>query len=146
MGRLCRLTLPFATRGLGPGSNAPQASPLTVNSVDFSRSNVVTNSCSSSSNTCSNNLPKLEPNSCLKCMYTNADSLRNKMSELKTLVWSKKPHIIAITEAKPKHCRDLCVEDFVLEGYNFYHTNIDKALGRGIVLFVQNFSNITVKT
>jgi len=38
-------------------------------------------------------------------MYTNADNVLNKKDELKLLIdaQQKKPHIIAITEAKPKN-------------------------------------------
>ena len=142
MGRSCRLPLPFATRGRGPGSNATQACSSHVNSVAFSCSNVSSNICSPHFNTRSNNVPNPKHSSCLKCMYTNADSLRNKMSELKSVVLKENPHIIAVTEAKPKHFRDLCEEDFILEGYNFYHTNIDMALGRGILIYVHKSLNV----
>ena len=41
----------------------------------------------------------------IKCMYTNADTLTNKMPELKTLVKDTQPSVIAITEVIPKNYR-----------------------------------------
>ena len=38
----------------------------------------------------------------LKCMYTNADSIANKWSELETLVCIHQPDIIGITEIFPQ--------------------------------------------
>ena len=38
----------------------------------------------------------------LKCMYTNADSVANKWSELETLAYIHQPDIIGITEISPK--------------------------------------------
>jgi hypothetical protein len=43
----------------------------------------------------------------LCCMYTNADSLSNKMTELKTIVCLERPHVIAVTEVKPKNLETL---------------------------------------
>ena len=39
----------------------------------------------------------------IKCMYTNADTLTNKMPELKALVKDIQPSVIAITEVIPKN-------------------------------------------
>ena len=38
----------------------------------------------------------------LRCMYTNADSLHNKLPELAAEITVRKPDIILITEVKPK--------------------------------------------
>ena len=38
----------------------------------------------------------------MKCMYTNADNLMNKRSELLAIIEASKPDIIAITETLPK--------------------------------------------
>ena len=43
--------------------------------------------------------------SSIKCLYTNADTLTNKMPELKVLIEEHKPLIIAITEVIPKKFR-----------------------------------------
>ena len=38
----------------------------------------------------------------IQCLYTNADTLTNKMPELKALIQDHKPSVIAITEVTPK--------------------------------------------
>ena len=38
----------------------------------------------------------------IKCIYTNADQLRNKLDELKLRASENPPGIIGITEVKPK--------------------------------------------
>ena len=62
----------------------------------------------------------------LKCLYTNADNLTNKLNELRTLCQQHKPHIIAITEITPKNCKQTISESiFKIKGYNTWH-NLDK--------------------
>ena len=39
----------------------------------------------------------------LNCFYTNADQLRNKMSELTLRVRNEKPMVVGVTEVKPKN-------------------------------------------
>jgi hypothetical protein len=39
----------------------------------------------------------------LRCSYTNADQLKNKMKELEVRMRDYKPHILGITEVKPKN-------------------------------------------
>ena len=41
----------------------------------------------------------------IHCMYTNADQLSNKITELELRVQEHLPHIIGITEVKPKNSR-----------------------------------------
>jgi len=56
-------------------------------------------------------------------MYTNADSLLNKMTELQGIVncQDKKPHIIAITEVKPKTSSvQNLPSEYKFEGYNVF--------------------------
>ena len=74
----------------------------------------------------------------LKCIYTNADSLSNKMNELRSLVYLEKPHIIAITEVKPKNYKDITLTDFNLEGYEIHSVNVTKRQGRGIIIYAHN--------
>jgi hypothetical protein len=71
----------------------------------------------------------------LKCVYTNADSLSNKMTELKTIAIIEKPHVIAVTEVKPKNYRDITLEDFTLEGYETHSLNVTSRVGRGIIIY-----------
>ena len=71
----------------------------------------------------------------IKCMYTNADSLMNKLSELKSQVTQSQPMIIGITEMKPKKCRFNIVPcELQLEGYELF-SNLEKD-GRGICLYI----------
>ena len=71
----------------------------------------------------------------INCMYTNADSLMNKLSELKAQVTQSQPMIIGITEVKPKKCRFNIVPcELQLEGYELF-SNLEKD-GRGICLYI----------
>ena len=76
--------------------------------------------------------------STLKCIYTNADSLSNKMTELKTLVKYEKPHIIAVTEVKPKNFKEILKADFILKDYEIHESNVLNRVGRGIIIYVHN--------
>jgi len=70
-------------------------------------------------------------------MYTNADSLLNKMTELHGIVncQDKKPHIIAITEVKPKTPSVQSLpSEYKSEGYNFF----TREQSRGIIVYVAN--------
>ena len=49
-------------------------------------------------------------------MYTNADSLSNKIHELELLARERKYDVIAITEVLPKNS-EYGVENSVLEGF-----------------------------
>lgn len=69
-------------------------------------------------------------------MYTNPDSLSNKMTELNSVVSIEKPHIIAITEVKPKNYRDITLADFIIDGYKMHPINVATRLGRGILIYV----------
>jgi hypothetical protein len=70
----------------------------------------------------------------LKCFYTNADQLKNKMTEFQIRVGEWMPHIIGITEVKPKS--SLCVmnsAEFILEEvgeYDIHSKNIGETQGR----------------
>ena len=75
--------------------------------------------------------------------YTNADALTNKVLELEERIWTspeaERPHIIAITEIKPKNY-ELCFSevDFTIKGYTPHLCNHDNRAGKGIVLYVAN--------
>ena len=75
----------------------------------------------------------------LYCWYTNADCLPNKMIELKErlLASLKVPHIICITEVKPKNSRySLNLTEVSLPNYNLYQVNVLNNIGRGILLLI----------
>ncbi len=66
----------------------------------------------------------------LNCLYTNADSLTNKLDELKGLVKDTQPDLIGITEVKPKNNRyNIGPAELKLDGYVIFH-NLEQE-GRG---------------
>lgn len=69
-------------------------------------------------------------------LYTNADCLRNKLSELILLLESlkHKPKIIAITEFKDKCNKNVLVQEFSIPGYSLYCNDIS-SLSRGVLLW-----------
>ena len=70
-------------------------------------------------------------------LYTNADSLLNKLEELKSIAYQKKPEIIVITEIMPKSSwSKVGSVEFSIEGYELY-TNLDCGLSlRGIAVYI----------
>ena len=74
----------------------------------------------------------------LRCLYTNTDTLTNKLTELEHFCSMNKIDLIAITETIPKGNSDCVNLKFVLEGYSTLQNN----LGRGVCLFYKN--NLTV--
>jgi predicted metal-binding protein len=78
----------------------------------------------------------------LKCYYTNADQLRNKVQELDVKVRDQQPHIIWITEVNPKNQKhQLNPAEFSLQSgsdleYHMFTKNIDNKTGRGMLLYV----------
>ena len=76
--------------------------------------------------------------------YTNADSLTNKLDELKSRVNEEKVEAIAVTEALPKHSLfTVQEEELAIQGFNsvsnFEMTNGCK--GRGIIVYVKEGLN-----
>ena len=77
-------------------------------------------------------------------MYTNADSLQNKMTELENRLKSKhnttdEIHILAITEVNSKItkcCTEMC--EFQISGYDMFFVNQTPKEGRGIILYVKS--------
>ena len=72
----------------------------------------------------------------LKCATLNAQSLKNKMAELKTLVEERKPQIISVTESWGKDC----VSDgiFSLPGYTMYRDDRNVKKGGEAIIYVNN--------
>ena len=82
------------------------------------------------------------PSSKFCCWYTNADSLRNKLTELKARIDNAQtpPAIIAITEAKPKTTRfNLTQAELNINGYDIFSTNLEGKTGRGIVVYTASY-------
>ena len=73
----------------------------------------------------------------LNCIYTNADPLINKRTELEARVAKLHPMIIAVTEVKPKNAR-LNIEEveLSLKGYELF-TKLD-GYSRGICLYIHS--------
>ena len=83
----------------------------------------------------------------LLSMLTNADSLSNKMTELRHRLDNMEiqPDIIAITEAKPKNARfTLTYADYQLKGYEAFTHNVESSTGRGIIIYVRNTLNTVI--
>ena len=75
--------------------------------------------------------------SALRCVYTNADCLTNKLISLEECIDLNNPDIVAITEIKPKNSSfPLSPSTFNIENYQFFH-NIDTD-GRGIGIYTHN--------
>ena len=72
----------------------------------------------------------------LRCMYTNADELLLKRrEELAANVAIYEPHIIVVTEVKPKVRSNIDILDYKIDGYTpRYHPDFTSE-GRGILLF-----------
>ena len=76
----------------------------------------------------------------LKCIYTNADQLRNKMDELRLLMKNHNPHIVCITEVKPKRAGfTLSPAEISVDGYNLYVNDLSApASTRGCAIYISN--------
>ena len=69
------------------------------------------------------------------CWSTNADSLVNKIDELKTAVSNNKPDVITVTEICPKNARDGNDMSITIQmpGYDLFTNNMRK---RGVAIYV----------
>jgi len=84
-------------------------------------------------------------------LYTNADTLTNKLNELNTLIKSlqQKPSVIAITEVKPKHKWHSNINELQIEGYCMFSNNLDNVNSRGVIIYVDkclHSSEISIET
>ena len=75
--------------------------------------------------------------SALHIWYTNADTLHNKLDELRCRIGGEKaPDIIVITESLPKNREtNLQIAEFNLDGYNIFSNNSTR--GRGIIIYTR---------
>ena len=79
----------------------------------------------------------------INCLYTNADSLRNKMMELNVrlnsnLVAKEEVHIIAVVEVNNKtgnETTELC--EIQIKGYDMFYSNINPKDGRGVLVYAK---------
>ena len=61
-----------------------------------------------------------------------------KKCELVELISQEKPHIVAINEVKPKNGFERKEQDFAIEHFSIFTTNIDSTNGRGIVILAHS--------
>ena len=80
----------------------------------------------------------------MRILYTNADQLPNKLTELKSRVEIEKPHIIIITEVNNKRSTNPDPVIFNLNGYQLYHHNVSSQL-RGIIIYVHQVIKDTIE-
>uniref|UniRef100_K7EWV1 Endonuclease/exonuclease/phosphatase domain-containing protein n=1 Tax=Pelodiscus sinensis TaxID=13735 RepID=K7EWV1_PELSI len=71
----------------------------------------------------------------LRCLYTNARSLGNKMEELELLVQEVKPDIIGITETWWNTRHDWSTG---IEGYVLFRKDRNKGKGGGVALYIKD--------
>ncbi len=76
----------------------------------------------------------------MKCIYTNADQIRNKIDELRMRVLNYNPHIIGITETKPKRANfNVSEAELLIPGYKLYTNSLVTGDGdRGCALYVKS--------
>lgn len=77
----------------------------------------------------------------IEVLYTNADCLSNKRTELLLLLnsFENKPNVIVITEVNPKvSVSNLQESECNILGYNMFCKNISKDKARGIIIYVDN--------
>ena len=71
-------------------------------------------------------------------MYTNCDTLTNKICELKLAIDSNDPDIIVLSEVTPKNNRYILQESEIeIKGYNSYISNFEDTNTRGVALYVK---------
>ena len=74
----------------------------------------------------------------LTCWYTNADSLINKLDELKSRILLRHPDIICVSEVFPKHCSyDVTVAEFCIDGYDCFYSIFSHDV-RGVCIYVKS--------
>ena len=77
----------------------------------------------------------------LKCWSTNADSLFNKMDELKARIYLFNPDIIAITEIYPKYSLyEITVTELSIDSYDVFYNDISSAR-RGVCIYIKSCLN-----
>ena len=102
-------------------------------------------------------LRKKQPNSSLidhlNCCYTNADQFLNKIYEFQSRLIETVPHIIGVTEVKPKNAKNIInLQQYNLDlvgDYNMFQANVDSNVRRGLILYIHktlNASQVSIET
>ena len=72
----------------------------------------------------------------LKIIYTNVDTLKNKMEELETIICNQKPDIISLVEIFPKYSNFQYIpSEYTIEGYSMFLSDFGK---RGTALYIKD--------
>ena len=72
------------------------------------------------------------------CWYTNADSLINKLDELKSRINLYSPDVICITEVFPKHCiYSVTAVELQISGYDCFCSDFSHHV-RGICVYIKS--------
>jgi len=79
----------------------------------------------------------------LRILYTNADSLLDKLQELKFLLNSLKhaPLIIAITEVHNKINSKSLISEHHIPGYELYSTNLEEVSGGTFLVLISAYNH-----
>ena len=81
------------------------------------------------------------PSKILKCWYTNADSLINKIDELKGRIKVFSPDIICVTEVFPKNCvYGISMSEIYIEGYDCFCSEFNYH-DRGVCIYIRDNLN-----
>ena len=81
------------------------------------------------------------PSKILKCWYTNADSLINKIDELKGRIKVFSPDIICVTEVFPKNCvYGISMSEIYIEGYDCFCSEFNHH-DRGVCIYIRDNLN-----
>lgn len=78
----------------------------------------------------------------MKCFYTNADQLRNKLDELKVEICLEGPDFIFVTEVLPKVVTELDCSSvlYQLDGYSSL-SSVNGA--RGVIIYAKTSLNVS---
>ena len=77
----------------------------------------------------------------INCMYTNCDTLTNKLSELTVAIELNNPDIIVLTEVTPKNNRyTLQKSEIEIKGFNLFTTNFNEKDSRGVAIYVKEIN------
>ena len=75
----------------------------------------------------------------LKCYYTNADCLQNKIEELEVVISIVDPDIIIVTEIFPKNlkCTNIDNNEYKIRGFSCFMGPVADAC-RGVAIFIKD--------
>ena len=78
----------------------------------------------------------------LKCWYTNADSLLNKLDELKCRMMGSYPDIVCITKVFPKHCvNEVSIVNLHIDSYNCHCSSFSHS-NHGVCMYMKSNLNV----